>query len=219
MTPTFGQDSTDLETNRVRLGRLSALAWAVVLGWHMALPLTLSRWHSIIPDEDAYIMLATRVLTIGSYSLDVPIFHHAAGAPNTYFGPGWPFFMAVGYAAAGTMGIWLMLGLAWCLAAVGLDRLGRELQLGIAARWILQGWLAHGALVFVPHRNSRQHSSAGPVGSVGGGGDSRPLVAEGGAPDPYFNRHPAPKCPEQKKPCGAPTRGRAFVYLHGPARS
>jgi len=114
----------------------------VLLGFHLALPSVLSQWHENIPDESAYQGLAKNLATNGSYFLDSASFHHRPGAPNSYFAPGWPACLALGYRlAGGPSGFWLMLGLAWCAGLALTARLAEALHLSDAARWDLLLWL------------------------------------------------------------------------------
>src|SRR5262249_5894767 len=134
-----------------RLLMLSRIAWILVFAFHLAVPLVLSKYHTDIPDEGSYINLAENLARQESFHLDKAAYWHAPGQPFTHFAPGWPFLLAVGYKLAGPSGMWLVLGLVWCLNSVLVYALGRELGLAVRWRWALVAWLSLNPLYLFYH--------------------------------------------------------------------
>lgn len=115
------------------LGLLAALNMLIVFaGAHR---------HSFIPDEDAYEMLATSLAQHGTYALPVEAFHESANSPNTYYAPGWPFVLAVGYFVLhAETGFYLVAACFWGIMPILLHWLSRELQLPATAELALLLW-------------------------------------------------------------------------------
>jgi len=140
--------------------RREALAFAALLSFHLLLPVALARWSVQIPDEDVYTGLAKNIATLGRFVLDFGAFHHAAFTPYTYVAPGWPAWLALGYLVGGVAGMWIMLGLAWCLALILAELLARVLKLTRAARWGLLGWLTTNPLLLYYHSHEMTEAMA-----------------------------------------------------------
>ncbi len=117
------------------------LAWGAIFLIHGLLVVLTTGNHSFIPDERAYFNLAQNLVEEGRYTLDFESFWHAPGQPNTYYAPGWPALLALGYMVAGTTGCWILLWGVWCVNSVLISVLGRECHLSPWNRWVLVGWL------------------------------------------------------------------------------
>ena len=115
--------------------------WAGLFAVHGILLIAASWNHSFIPDEDAYLNLAMNLAVKGTYSLDFAAFWHMPSQPNTYYAPGWPFTLAIGYSIGGVTGCWIMLWLVWCVESVSAYRFGMVCGLPEKWRWVLIGWM------------------------------------------------------------------------------
>jgi len=113
------------------------LLWAFVFTVHGVLVVAASWNHTFIPDESAYLNLAENLSKSGAYALDFASFWHAPGQPNTYYAPGWPALLAVGYSVGGMTGCWIVLWMVWCVASLLAHWFGRECGLSERWSWVL----------------------------------------------------------------------------------
>jgi len=127
-------------------------AWGVVFLAHLAISLLLAARHPApMPDEEVYRDLAINLASGVGFHVDYGAYWHQPGQPYTHVAPGWPGVLAVGYFLAGQTGLYVVLGLVWCLNAWLAYRLG--LVLGLSVRWslALSLWLTLNPFYLVYH--------------------------------------------------------------------
>ena len=139
--------------------RVDLVGWLFVFAIHAVVVVASAANHTLIPDENAYINLAENLVQHGSYHLDFGSFWHVSDQPYTYFAPGWPFLLSMGYAVAGLTGCWVIMWLVWCLNSVLADRLASTLGFTRQWRWAFVGWVTFNPLFLFYHGHMMTESA------------------------------------------------------------